>query len=100
MTVVKNKEELDEETLTKEPSMYKVIMHNDDFTTQDFVMELLMDVFDHNVNESSSLMMAVHIKGRAMVGVYQHEIAELKVSISHDKAMSAGHPFKLSIEEA
>jgi ATP-dependent Clp protease adaptor protein ClpS len=96
---MKNKEELDEKVLVKEPSMYKVIMHNDDFTTQEFVMELLMDVFDHNANEASSLMMAVHIKGRAMVGVYQHEIAELKVQISHDRAMSAGHPFKLSIEE-
>ncbi len=96
---MKTKEELDEKTLTKEPSMYKVIMHNDDFTTQEFVMELLMDVFDHNANEASSLMMAVHVKGRAVVGIYQHEVAELKVSIAHDKAMSDGHPFKLSIEE-
>lgn len=96
----KNEEKVDDQTLTKEPSMYKVLMHNDDFTTQEFVIELLMDVFDHNANEASSLMMAVHIKGKAMVGVFQHEIAELKVSIAHEKAMSAGHPFKLSIEEA
>ena len=96
---MKNKEEVDDKVLTKEPSRYNVIMHNDDFTTQEFVLELLTGVFDHSANSAQALMMAVHIKGRAVAGVYQHEVAELKVSIAHEKAMNKSHPFELTIEE-
>ena len=96
---MKNKEDVDEKALTKEPSMYSVIMHNDDFTTQEFVIDLLTNIFDHSVNAANSLMMAVHIKGKAVAGVYPHEVAELKVSIAHEKAMNESHPFELTIEE-
>ena len=96
----KNEEDVNEDIQVKEPSMYRVIMHNDDFTTQDFVMSLLTQVFNHNRSKAESLMMAVHLKGAATAGTFQHEIAELKVQISHERAMQEGFPFRLTMEEA
>jgi ATP-dependent Clp protease adaptor protein ClpS len=98
--MAQGKEDTEEEVLVKEPSMYNVVMHNDDFTTQEFVVALLKDVFNHNDNKAQALMMAVHIKGKAIAGTFQYEVAELKVQISNERAMNQGHPFKVTMEEA
>ena len=59
----------------KEPKHYRVIMHNDDFTSMDFVVEILMDIFHKEEAEAQRLMLMVHESGRAAVGAYPYDIA-------------------------
>lgn len=83
----------------QEPRRYKVIMHNDDFTTMDFVVEILIDVFHKDNAEAERLMLLVHESGKATVGVYPYDIAVTKVQVSKERAKQAGFPFRLTIEE-
>ena len=83
----------------KEPSMYRVIMHNDDFTTMDFVVMILRDVFRKSEREAEVIMLAVHEKGRGICGVYPKDIAEFRVAMVAHKAQEAGFPLRCSMEE-
>ncbi len=83
----------------QEPRRYKVIMHNDDFTTMDFVVEILIDVFHKDNAEAERLMLLVHESGKATVGIYPYDIAVTKVQASKERAKQAGFPFRLTIEE-
>ncbi len=83
----------------QEPKRYKVIMHNDDFTTMDFVVEILIDVFHKDNAEAERLMLLVHESGKATVGIYPYDIAVTKVQVSKERAKQAGFPFRLTIEE-
>lgn len=83
----------------KEPSRYNVIMYNDDFTTMEFVVEILMDVFRKSAPEAETLMMTVHKSGSAVVGCYTYDIAMTKVSISLKRAREQGFPFKMEVRE-
>lgn len=83
----------------KEPSMYRVIMHNDDFTTMDFVVMILRDVFRKSEREAEAIMLAVHEKGRGICGVYPKDIAEFRVAMVAHKAQEAGFPLRCSMEE-
>lgn len=83
----------------QEPRRYKVIMHNDDFTTMDFVVEILIDVFHKDNAEAERLMLLVHESGKATVGIYPYDIAVTKVQVSKERAKQAGFPFRLTIEE-
>lgn len=83
----------------KEPKHYKVIMHNDDFTTMEFVVEILVDVFHKNIDEANQIMMFVHKKGSAVIGRYPLDIANTKVAISLSRAQKEGFPFRMTIEE-
>lgn len=83
----------------REPKQYKVIMHNDDFTTMDFVVEILIDVFHKDNAEAERLMLLVHESGKATVGIYPYDIAVTKVQVSKERAKQAGFPFRLTIEE-
>lgn len=83
----------------QEPRRYKVIMHNDDFTTMDFVVEILIDVFHKDNAEAERLMLLVHKSGKATVGIYPYDIAVTKVQVSKERAKQAGFPFRLTIEE-
>lgn len=91
-----NKEKLK----VKKPSLYKVIMHNDDFTTMEFVVNILMTVFKKDINTSNKIMMDVHKIGRGIVGVYPYDIAATKVAIALGMAKEEGFPFNITIEEA
>ena len=83
----------------KKPKHYKVIMHNDDFTTMEFVVYILTDIFRKEMLEAEKIMMDVHTKGRGVVGIYPYDIAVTKASISMSKAKEEGFPFKVTVEE-
>lgn len=83
----------------REPKHYQVIMHNDDFTSMEFVVEILMDIFHKNEPEAERLMLMVHNSGKAAVGAYPYDIAMTKVQTAMARARQEGFPFRLTIEE-
>ncbi len=84
----------------REPKMYKVIMLNDDFTTMEFVVDILITVFDKDPVTAEELMMQVHRGGRAVVAVYPYDIAVTKVKTAMERAKAEGFPFRMLTEEA
>lgn len=90
--------ELLEKNEVREPRKYKVLLHNDDYTTMDFVVEVLVRVFRKNEAQATAIMMAVHQQGYGVCGVYTAEVAETKVDLVHRLAKSAGFPLKCSME--
>ena len=89
-----------ERVKVKKPKHYKVVMYNDDFTTMEFVVNILMTVFNKDLNTSNKIMMDVHKIGRGIVGVYPYDIATTKVAIALGMAKEEGFPFNITIEEA
>ncbi|SFK67855.1 ATP-dependent Clp protease adaptor protein ClpS [Lachnospiraceae bacterium KH1T2] len=87
-------------TRLQEPRKYNVIMYNDDFTTMEFVVEVLEEIFHKTREEAETLMMAVHEGGKAIVGCYPFDIAATRVSAARSRAKEAGFPFKITLEEA
>lgn len=83
-----------------EPKRYHVIMLNDDFTTMEFVVEVLVDIFHKDPVSAESIMLAVHKNGKAVVGKYSYDIALTKVNTAMSKAEEEGFPFRLTMEEA
>ena len=83
----------------REPKHYQVIMHNDDFTSMEFVVEILMDISHKNEPEAERLMLMVHNSGKAAVGAYPYDIAMTKVQTAMARARQEGFPFRLTIEE-
>ncbi len=84
----------------REPKHFRVVMHNDDFTSMDFVVEVLIDIFHKEEWEAEQLMMLVHKSGRAAVGQYPYDIAVSKVSVAAERARKEGFPFRMTVEEA
>jgi len=84
----------------REPKHYRVIMHNDDFTSMEFVVEILMDIFHKNEIEAQRLMLMVHESGRAAVGAYPYDIAVTKVQVATARAKEEGYPFRMTVEPA
>lgn len=82
----------------KKPSLYRVILHNDDYTTMDFVVEILKKFFNKNETEAMHIMLNVHKKGAGIAGIYTYEIGETKVIQVHSFAKSNQHPLKCSLE--
>jgi len=82
------------------PPRFVVIMHNDDYTTMEFVIMVLEDVFHKSNTEATSIMLTIHNKGKAACGSYPFEIAETKVESVHRMAKQAGHPLRCSIQPA
>ena len=76
----------------KEPAMYRVLLHNDDYTTMDFVVKILEEVFHKTQEESVAIMMSVHQKGMGVCGVYPKEIAEFRVTQVATRARHARVP--------
>jgi len=83
---------------TKKPSLYKVLLLNDDYTTMDFVIEVLETIFNKAPAEAYRIMMAVHTQGKGLCGLYPHEIAETKVSSVIELARSNGFPLLAAME--
>jgi ATP-dependent Clp protease adaptor protein ClpS len=80
------------------PRKYKVLMHNDDYTTMEFVVLVLQKFFQKNSNEAQAIMLAVHTRGVGVCGIYTYEVAESKVAKVVKYARENGHPLKCSTE--
>ena len=87
-------------TQKKEPTLYKVVLLNDDYTTMEFVMEVLRTVFDKSPAEAYQIMMHVHTNGRGIAGVYPWEVADTKASTVIDMARGSGFPLQAILEDA
>lgn len=83
----------------KEPSMYNVIMLNDDVTTMDFVVMVLQKIFRKSAEDAETIMLKIHNEGSAVVGTYYRDIAESKVGLTKSFAKQYGYPLELTIEE-
>src|SRR5689334_23798661 len=84
----------------QDPSLFKVILLNDDYTTMEFVVHVLESVFQKSPAEAYRVMMAVHVNGRGLAGVYPWEVAETKVDVVATMARDAGYPLRAVTEEA
>jgi ATP-dependent Clp protease adaptor protein ClpS len=84
----------------QEPTLYKVVLLNDDYTTMEFVIQVLETVFERSPAEAYRVMMHVHVNGKGIAGVYSWEIAETKVATVASMAREAGFPLRAAIEEA
>ena len=82
-----------------EPPMYKVLLHNDNYTTMEFVVEVLLYVFHKRVEEATRIMLNVHQQGVGICGTYPFEVAETKVDTVHLLAREKGFPLKCSMEK-
>ncbi len=80
--------------------MYRVLLHNDDYTTMEFVVEVIMKVFKKPVMEANQIMMQVHKAGKGSVGVYTHDIAATKVQQVRELARQRDFPLKCTMEKA
>lgn len=85
-------------TNLKEPRRYKVIIYNDDFTTMEFVVKILVQVFLKSETEAEALMLQVHHSDKAVVGIYSYDVATSKVRKATTMAREAGFPLRLTVE--
>jgi ATP-dependent Clp protease adaptor protein ClpS len=83
----------------KQPSMYKVILLNDDYTPMDFVVEVLESFFQMERSQATQVMLHVHTRGMGICGVFTHDIAETKVAQVNDYSRSNQHPLLCTMEE-
>jgi ATP-dependent Clp protease adaptor protein ClpS len=91
-TETKRKEQL------KKPPLYKVLFHNDNYTTMEFVVWVLQTIFHKSESDSQAIMLNVHRNGMGVAGVYTRDIAETKVNRTHQLAKEHEFPLKLSLE--
>ena len=90
---------LDSRTKTKKPSMYKVVMLNDDYTPMEFVVHVLQKFFGRASGEATQIMLNVHQRGSGICGIYSFEIAESKAQKTIDYARKNDHPLQLQLEK-
>ena len=83
---------------TKKPELYRVLLINDDYTTMDFVIEMLETIFHKQPAEAFRIMMMVHTQGKGLCGVYPHEVAETKVEAVMGAAKEHGFPLRAAME--
>lgn len=83
---------------TRRPRKYKVLLHNDDFTPMDFVVEVLESLFNRSKAEATRIMLNVHRNGIGIAGIYSHEVAESKALRTIQVAREAGYPLMASTE--
>ncbi len=83
----------------KTPRMYRVLMHNDHYTTMDFVVDMLVNVFRKPAAEATNIMLEIHNRGLGVCGVFTYDIAVTKISRVHQMARNKDFPLKCSFEE-
>ena len=99
------KREFEDDVLSKddvrleEPPMFRVLLHNDDYTTMEFVVEVLMTVFNKSPEEATEIMLNVHKQGIGICGVFTYELAETKVAIVVDLAKASEFPLRCTMEK-
>jgi len=93
-------EEVETSLSLDEPIQYKVLLHNDDYTTMDFVIEILMGIFHKSLVESEQIMLNIHRVGQAVCGRYTYDIAQTKVYQVKQLAKKSGFPLLATLEEA
>ncbi len=81
------------------PSRWRVIFHNDDVTTMDFVVSVLTNYFGKSIEEANQIMMQVHVQGKGVAGVYSKDVAETKIEQTTRLARAEGFPLALTMEE-
>ena len=89
---------LDEKPRVERPRRYVVVLHNDDYTTMEFVVHVLMKFFHLGATESTQIMLHVHHKGYGIVGTYTRDVAETKAALVTDYAKEHGHPLRCTAE--
>ncbi len=82
----------------QKPKMYRVLLHNDDYTTREFVVDVLRSVFHRSESDSVRIMLHVHHNGVGVAGVYTFEVAETKIETVHSLARQHEFPLRLSME--
>lgn len=92
-TITRSKEKL------KKPPLYRVLLHNDDYTTQDFVVYVLTTVFHKSIEEAITIMLKVHMEGVGVAGIYSYEIAETKAEKVITLAREMEYPLLATVEE-
>lgn len=95
----KFEEELELALELEEPQMFKVLLHNDDYTSMDFVVEVLTGIFHKSHAQAEQIMLQIHEKGKAICGVYSFEIAQTKAQQVKQKAKQNEFPLLATIEE-
>jgi ATP-dependent Clp protease adaptor protein ClpS len=85
---------------TKEPTLFNVVLLNDDYTPMPFVVEILENLFEKSPAEAYRVMMQVHLNGRGIAGLYPWEVAETKADTVVSRAQAAGYPLQATIEDA
>ncbi len=83
----------------KEPPNYRVLLHNDDFSTKQFVVQMLITVFNKSLAEATEIMWRTHQSGVGLCGIYPLDVAETKVNVATEAARDAGFPLRLTMEE-
>lgn len=83
----------------QKPSMYQVVMLNDDFTPMDFVIEVLTTFFSMDLEKASQIMLAVHTQGKAVCGVYTKDVAETKAAMVIEFSKSNQHPLMCDVQK-
>ncbi|EQB39965.1 ATP-dependent Clp protease ClpS [Sulfurimonas hongkongensis] len=93
--------DLEQETIVEViyPKKYKVYLLNDDYTSMEFVVDILISIFHKSLSDAQQTMLDIHKKNRGLCGIYTHEIAETKVMQVHKKAKESGFPLKAVMEE-
>ncbi len=91
--------ELEEKQETEHLKRYKVLLLNDDYTSMDFVVDILLDIFKHPLDNAINLMLSVHKDGKAVCGVYTYELAETKIDQVTKRARENEYPLKAIMEE-
>ena len=84
----------------QEPELYNVFLLNDDYTTMEFVVQVLESIFNKGPAEAFRIMMLVHTQGQGLCGVFPWDIAETKVAVTHELARERGFPLRAIIEKA
>ena len=83
----------------RQPPRYRVLLHNDDYTTMDFVVTILETVFKHDTDTAHRIMMNIHKEGVGVAGVYTRDVAETKTAMVHNLARKHEYPLKCSLEK-